>query len=241
MSTRAAICEVQPSNGHLSLVRVLLVSIALHCVAITGIIFMLPKCHIDNCKLPRRIMQLVSFPVVLPQPPPPIVPQRAAKFSASKASTGPQVMPGAQPQPQVISAPETTPAESPTIVSKEVPPSKVLSETATNGTQGEKDDSIVEIGSVKALDNVDYSPLYNPKPVYPPVAIRAGIQGAVDVDLVINEFGRVEEFSIVKIDGHPDFGNETAKIIGKWRFPSPRINGKKTKIRFLYTVNFRLQ
>ena len=35
--------------------------------------------------------------------------------------------------------------------------------------------------------------------------------------------------------------HETAKIIGKWRFPPPRINGKKVKIRYLYTVNFRLE
>ncbi len=100
---------------------------------------------------------------------------------------------------------------------------------------------MVHVGSADVLDNVDYSPLYNPKPAYPPVALKAGIQGFVDVDLVINEFGRVEEFSLVKVAGHPDFGNETAKVIGKWRFPPPRINGKKVKIKYLYTVNFTLQ
>lgn len=239
MSTHAATCRMPPGHGRLSLSKVLLVSVFLHCLAIIGIMFMLPKCRIDKCKLPR-IVELVSFPVALPQPPLPIIHQRVANFSVAKASTAPPE-PMSQTQPHVIAAPETTPSESPTIVSKEPAQSNTRSETTTNGTHGEKGDSVIEIGSVLELDNVKYSPLYNPKPVYPPVAIRAGIQGTVDVDLVINELGRVEEFSIVKVDGHPDFGNETAKIIGRWRFPPPRINGRKTKIRYRYTVNFRLE
>ena len=90
------------------------------------------------------------------------------------------------------------------------------------------------------LDNVAFSLLYNPKPAYPPVALKAGIQGSVEVDLLISEFGRVESFIIEKINGHPSFGDETAKVIGKWRFPPPRVDGKKIKVKYLYTVNFTL-
>jgi TonB family protein len=91
-----------------------------------------------------------------------------------------------------------------------------------------------------SLDNVTFFPVFNPGPVYPAVAIAARISGYVDADLFINEQGRVERFSIVSVDGHPAFGNETAKVLSKWRFPPPRRDGKAIRVKYLYRINFKL-
>jgi TonB family protein len=99
----------------------------------------------------------------------------------------------------------------------------------------------VSISSSNELDNTSFEPLFNPRPLYPLMAQRASIQGFVDVELFVDEGGRVERFSITNVSGHPGFGNETAKVIGKWRFPPPRIGGKAVKVRYPYRVYFKLQ
>lgn len=96
------------------------------------------------------------------------------------------------------------------------------------------------ITSEEELDNTAFSPLYNPKPAYPVIARKQRITGYVDLDLVINEKGKVISFLIVKSYGHPTFGEETAKVIRRWRFPPPRIKGKKVKVTYRYRVNFKL-
>lgn len=242
MSDNAALGELRYGQGNLSYVIVFFISVSLHMIVVTGIMFILSQRHIEKRKFPQ-IIELVSFPIAQRQLPSFPAPQRVAKLPANRQSSSPEAMPQTQPQQQIEAAPSETPVQSPTLVSEKPAQPYVQSATAKNGQQGEKEngDDVIDVGSIKTLDNVNYTPLYNPKPAYPPIAIRAGIQGSVDVDLVINEFGRVEQFFIVKVEGHPDFGNETAKIIGKWRFPPPRINGKRVKIKYLYTVNFRLQ
>lgn len=242
MSDTTAVGELRCGNRNLPYVIVFFMSVCLHMVVVTGIMFILSQRHVEKRKFPNLI-ELVSFPIVQRQPPAFIEPQRVAKLPANSQAASPEAIPHTQPMQQITAAPPETPAQSPTLVSEKPAQPAVQSATVADGQQGgkEKSDEVIDIGSITTLDNVNYSPLYNPKPAYPPIAIRAGIQGSVDVDLVINEFGRVEQFSIVNVEGHPDFGNETARIIGKWRFPPPRINGKRVKIKYLYTVNFRLQ
>lgn len=210
--------------------------------AVIAAIFMVIHCiHRQKpLRLPQTIT-LISFPLPekkneLPRP----APQRVQVGSVKKTVSAPTMQQPSEPAlPHAATvAPEANPVPS-TDATRDLSPSV----PSTGGTPGPGTGEIgvpVRIGSTGALDNVEFSPLYNPKPAYPPIALRAGIQGSVDVDLVINEFGRVEEFFIVNVVGHPLFGEETAKVIGKWRFPPPRVDGKKVRIKFLYTVNFKL-
>jgi protein TonB len=98
----------------------------------------------------------------------------------------------------------------------------------------------VAVASVSVLDNTSFAPIFNPKPAYPAIALSANIQGYVDVELVVTPAGTIESFAIVKVWGHPAFGDETAKVIRRWRFPPPRISGKPVKIKYDYRVNFTL-
>jgi len=94
--------------------------------------------------------------------------------------------------------------------------------------------------SVTELDNTDFDPIYNPKPDYPAVALNAQITGYVDVNLIISEQGKVESFSIMETKGHPSCALETARVLPRWKFPPPRIGGKKVRVQYKYRVNFTL-
>ena|GEM_PF-2463218 len=216
-------------------------SVFFHGVAIASIFMIIHGIHREKTfRLPQTIT-LVSLPLPekLNKVVPP-APQRVQVGGAKKMNPAPAMAHQAmQAAPTSSDAPETNPV--PSANAPQEQPQAAPSTGAVSGPSGVGDiGAPVRIGSIGNLDNVEYSPLYNPKPAYPPIALKAGIQGSVDVDLVINEFGRVDEFTIVNSIGHPLFGQETAKVIGKWRFPPPRVEGKKVKIKFLYTVNFKL-
>ena len=216
-------------------------SVFIHGIALAGVIMVIHGLrHQKPFRLPQTIT-LISLPLpekTINVPPP--APQRVRVLGAKKMGPTPAAVQQAAPLPAASPAsPDANPVQS-TNASQDqasaAPSAGVASGAGGGGEVGEP----VRIGSIGNLDNVEFSPLYNPKPAYPLIALKAGIQGSVDVDLVINEFGRVDEFTIVNSVGHPEFGRETAKVIGKWRFPPPRVEGKKVKIKFLYTVNFKL-
>lgn len=138
------------------------------------------------------------------------------------------------PTPSLSKSEDTELTEETLIVPRE-------SDSAEVETPAPGDAGIVSVNSPSQLDNVSYEPMgHCPKPKYPSIASRAGITGFVDVELLIDENGRVGEFSLSRVTGHPAFGLETAKVLPKWRFPPPRMGGRKVRIRYSYRVNFRL-
>lgn len=135
--------------------------------------------------------------------------------------------------PEILDAPAQS-AEIP----QTVPSSEEKKQRTFMGNQ--VSESIKRIGNTAELDNTSFEPLRNPKPDYPVVAQASQISGYVDVDLVINEQGKVETFIIVETRGHPSFTVETAKVLPRWRFPPPRIDGQKVRVQYRYRVNFTL-
>jgi protein TonB len=134
--------------------------------------------------------------------------------------------------------PEITdvPVESADIPHQEAGSPSVQEQTTVSAQKPE----LQQIGNVAELDNTDFEPLVNPKPDYPPVAQASQITGYVDVELVISEQGKVESFTIVETRGHPAFAVETAKVLPRWRFPPPRIGGKKVRVQYMYRIKFTL-
>lgn len=217
-------------------------SVFIHGVAIAAIFMAI---HGIYRQKPLRLPQTITL-ISLPLPEkinklPLSAPQRVRVGGVKKTSPAPAAVQQAEPSATAATtnATVTNPVPSTNASANQSEEANGPSGIMNSNGQGEIG-APVRIGSIGTLDNVEFSPLYNPKPAYPLIALKAGIQGSVDVDLVINEFGRVDEFFIVNVLGHPLFGEETAKVIGKWRFPPPRVEGKKVKIKFLYTVNFRL-
>jgi protein TonB len=166
-------------------------------------------------------------PKIQPKKPPKVTPKKVKQ----KKITEPM------PEPEIIEALPKTP-----LIETAPLPSEVADLPAhTPPTQSPvKTDQPRRIGSTVELDNVGFEPIYNPKPDYPVVAQESRITGYVDVDLLIDEKGKVKSYSIVTVKGHPSFAKETIKVLPRWRFPPPRIGGKKTSVKYVYRINFRL-
>jgi len=184
-----------------------------------------PKASLEES--PPLFLEYIDVTEKIPEPVPQ-TPTRVETTIASKTVSQTPITPIADVEP---SPADNSPAT--------VTTSAVKSEPVESGSVV-KDSHPVAIRSAEQLDNTSYEPIFNPKPSYPSVAQNLGITGYVDLDLMIDEKGKITNFEIVKSYGHPTFGEETAKVISRWRFPPPRIKGKPVRVIYQYRVHFRL-
>ena len=77
-----------------------------------------------------------------------------------------------------------------------------------------------------------------PRPVYPPIAKAAGIQGTVSVQVLIDENGRV--VSAKAIDGSPALRPEAQRAAMQARFSPTTLGGQPVKVSGVITYNFLL-
>lgn len=76
-------------------------------------------------------------------------------------------------------------------------------------------------------------------PVYPAFAKAARIQGAVRLQMVVNESGEPVEVKV--LDGHPVFHEAARQAARQWRFEPARMDGRPVMAAFKLTLNFRLR
>jgi TonB family protein len=76
------------------------------------------------------------------------------------------------------------------------------------------------------------------QPLYPPLAKAAGVQGAVQVQLTVNEKGEVEAAEVVS--GHPLLGDASLAAARQWAFKPTELEGKPVKVQGIVTFNFTL-
>jgi protein TonB len=77
-----------------------------------------------------------------------------------------------------------------------------------------------------------------PKPIYPPLAKAAGIQGTVSVQVVIDEHGRV--ISAKAVDGSPALRPEAQRAAMQARFSPTMLGDQPVKVSGVITYNFIL-
>lgn len=82
--------------------------------------------------------------------------------------------------------------------------------------------------------------VYQVQPRYTEAARRAGVQGAVTVDAVIDEQGRVTGVKILR-SLPMGLDQEAVAAVKQWRFTPATLAGKPVKVYFSLTVNFRIQ
>ncbi len=148
----------------------------------------------------------------------------------------PKPVPIAEPKPEVAAIEESPISD----VTPDIAIGEPADDTTFIAPVPNNEPTPAVISSAEVLDNTSFAPVFNPKPNYPVVARRNRISGYVDLDLTISKDGRVKEYEIVRSYGHPMFGIETGKVIGRWRFPPPRINGERMLVIYRYRVKFEL-
>ena len=76
-------------------------------------------------------------------------------------------------------------------------------------------------------------------PIYPPIAISAGVHGIVMLEATISEAGTIENLRVVK--SHPLLERAAIEAVKQWRYTPTRLNGQPVPIIMTVTVNFMLQ
>ncbi len=78
-----------------------------------------------------------------------------------------------------------------------------------------------------------------PTPAYPAIAKAARASGAVTVQIVVDEGGRV--VSANAVSGHPLLQQAAVQAVRQWRFSPTLLSGQPVKVSGVVTVNFALQ
>ena len=79
------------------------------------------------------------------------------------------------------------------------------------------------------------------KPVYPEEALRAGLEGLVVLEAIVDERGRVgHDVKVVRSLGH-GFDEAAIAAVRQWRFRPATRDGKPIKVRRIFPILFRLR
>jgi protein TonB len=83
--------------------------------------------------------------------------------------------------------------------------------------------------------------LYAPDPVYPPQALRDGVEGWVQMEFTVTETGAVGD--VLVLDSRPAGVFERAAIeaVASWRFRPRAVNGRPVQQRSAITIRFEVE
>ena len=195
--------------------------------------------------LPRH--QLMTFLMAPPPPPPPPPPPAPAPKV--------RVVPRVVQQPQEMVQPRAIPREVARIVEEPLPPpgpvGGVVGGVAggiPGGSAGGLLGGVIAAAPppppppperVRVGGQVQAAKLVNqPRPVYPPLARQARIQGTVRLEAVINKEGVIEELKV--ISGHPLLIPAAQAAVAQWRYEPTLLNGMPVEVITTIDVNFTL-
>lgn len=79
------------------------------------------------------------------------------------------------------------------------------------------------------------------KPVYPPAAKAAGIEGAVLLEAVIARDGSVQSLRVMNSQIDPDLARAAVEAVSQWQYEPTLLNGEPVEVLADITVNFTLR
>ncbi len=80
--------------------------------------------------------------------------------------------------------------------------------------------------------------LFSPPPAYPPLAIQAGVQGTVRLQVRVAQEGRVEVLKV--LEGEPVLADAAISAVKQWRYKPRLMNGRRVNAISEVTFNFQL-
>src|SRR5438094_7255197 len=223
-------------------------------VLLIGVFILLPMIYFDA--LPRT--QLTSFLVAPPPPPPPPPPPAAAVVKMVK------VIPR-QFDAGRLMAPKSVPKNIAMIKEEELPPPSASAGVVggvPGGVPGGTPGGVIGgiIGSVPTAAPPPPPPpveqkkaptrirvggqvqaanlIRQPKPVYPPLAKQARIQGTVRFNALIGKDGTIQNLTL--ISGHPLLVPSAEEAVKQWLYRPTLLNGEPVEVATVIDVNFTL-
>ncbi len=222
-------------------------------VLLIGVFILLPMIYFDA--LPRT--QLTSFLGAPPPPPPPPPPPAAAVVKMVK------VIPR-QFDAGRLMAPKNVPKDIAIIKEEELPPPSASAGVVggvPGGVPGGTPGGVIGgiIGSVPTAapppppvevkkptvqrirvgGQVQQANLIRqPKPVYPPLAKQARIQGVVRFNAIIGKDGTIQNLTLMS--GHPLLVPSAQEAVKQWLYKPTLLNGEPVEVATVIDVNFTL-
>jgi len=227
----------------------LVVSTMAHVVTI-GVLVLIPLIQTQAITIPPPDSSLLAPRVEAPQP--------VEVFVAQ-----PQVQHYTQPDPNILTAPESIPpgiayvdeparpsvALLPTVAETGI--SNLLVGALSGGSEVAmpvappppplpppppiiKADRIRQGGNVQAANLIEQV-----NPIYPPLARQARIQGVVVMEAVISKEGSIESLRVVT--GHPLLNQAALDAVKQWKYRPTLLNGEPVEVITTVTVTFNLK
>jgi periplasmic protein TonB len=215
-----------------------------------GIAVLIPMIYFDV--LPRTT--LTSFLVAPPPPPPPPPPPQAVPVKVVK------VIPR-QFDAGRLMAPRSIPKEIAVIKEEELPPPSSTIGGVVGGLAGGGGGVLsgiigavptaapppppppvkqaAAVQRIRVGGNVQQAKLVRqPKPVYPPLAKQARIQGVVHLQAIISKDGTIQKLEV--IGGHPLLIPAALEAVKQWVYQPTLLNGEPVEVITQIDVNFTL-
>jgi protein TonB len=79
--------------------------------------------------------------------------------------------------------------------------------------------------------------VYRVEPVYPRMAVLAGVQGEVTLHAIMSKDGKIQSLSVTS--GQPILAQAALEAVRQWRYRPYLLNGKAVEVETFITVNFR--
>jgi len=225
-------------------------------MVLVGVAIIVPMIYFDV--LPATT--LTSF-LVAPPPPPPPPPPPAAAPPVKVVKVIPRQFDAGK-----LMAPKAIPKEIATIREEELPPATSGVAGVVGGVPGgvaggapggvlggilgavptaapppppPKKDAPPPPSRIKVGGNVQQARLVRqPRPVYPPLAKQARIQGVVKLSAVISKDGTIMELAV--ISGHPLLVPAALEAVKQWVYQPTLLNGEPVEVATQIDVNFTL-
>ncbi len=195
------------------LLPALLFSLAVHAVA-SALLF--SNWHPRTVEPPPALTVKLEAPppVVVSEPPPPVERRQTNRAAIPRATPAVRLQRAPVPNPVVIERVEPAPlAIEP---APEIPPaSVVVAKAAATVSQA------VRVDAVEPPHfNVAY--LNNPRPAYPSIARKLGLEGVVVLRVQVNAAGAPEQVAVTKTSGVSVLDDAALKAVRGWTFVPAR-------------------
>jgi periplasmic protein TonB len=221
-------------------------SVALHALII-AIIFIGPLLTADADANRPAVKVLDVFMAAAPPPPPPPPPPAKKKSEKAKKEEN---------KKEVVEKPiQTGRLVAPIEIPDEIPEENIsdlgVDFGVDGGVEGGVEGGVVGgvLGAPGSSDNVSQAlqiaSVQSPRlikriePEFPPVALKAHIQGTVVISAVTDIYGRVQEVKIV--NGHPLLKQAVIDAVKQWVYEPYILNGVPRPVKFTVVVHFNLQ
>ncbi len=80
--------------------------------------------------------------------------------------------------------------------------------------------------------------VFQPRPKYPPDAVKAGVQGRVRLEALVGKNGSIKKLKV--ISGQPLLAKAATDAVSQWRYKPTLIAGKALEVETEIDVIFKL-